>query len=135
LGQQAETSKEHSAQMYISEKVFNTCQPSIGDRPSIVSEHLYQMADLIETRGHAKDYVEIEGRLCIQGAAHVVCFGQAHKLRPDARLEAITAAVAKHLGIQCDSLLAWNKICLWNNSPARTKDEVLSMLRAAAANV
>ncbi len=108
----------------------------------VVAKHLYHMADLIETRGLAQGTTEdLKGGLCIQGAAHMTLTGSAtlYFVSPEQRqqvsepLVKLRHAVGDQLNLT--DVTGWGRICTWNNEDHRTADEVVAMLRQAAARV
>ena len=99
-----------------------------------VSTLLLKAADQLEKHGHAKHALkDYDGRMCFLGALEEVgCF--AHT--PDC--VAASTATCKAAGISFESPGAWGsrgvigRIVDWNNQPARTGQEVIDAMRAAA---
>lgn len=90
---------------------------------SSVKDDLLKAADIIEERGWCQgNWKNGQGQLCILAALETATTerGRPNSLRP-----AIVAVKAR-IGIANGSLAQWN------DSPFRTKDEVLAALRSAA---
>lgn len=95
---------------------------------------LLQAADIVRTRGLAKDTQEDEeGRVCIHGAISIARFG--HPFHDeDGHACKASRAVARYLNARgVPQELASNDGCAdWNNEPDRTVDEVIEALDGAA---
>jgi len=85
-------------------------------------QNMLDAADLIEQRGHAKNILEdSNGSLCFVGALSMAVTGYS---------DAIDLRVG--IGIQKMFPFIGQNPVDWNNAPERTKEEVVSAMRACA---
>ena len=87
-------------------------------------QKLLEAADIIEERGHCKETItNSAGNVCLYGALNIA-FNEGARATSEASFQGLVA-VGKYLGKDSNPIS-------WNNAPERTKEEVVSALRAAA---
>jgi phage tail tape-measure protein len=94
---------------------------------------LYDAADIIEQRGLAKGIrQDSEGRVCLRGAISIAVNGRAFCVT---EMDVwIGGAVQRYLRQRLGYAPTSNWGCAsWNNTPERTKDEVVAALRETAS--
>lgn len=93
---------------------------------------LLKAAETIEKRGHCKNVLQdARGRVCVNGALLIAHFSDAtfrDMNFPDPTWGTAMFRLKTVTGCYLDDIAAWN------NAKARTKDEVVSALRAAAVS-
>lgn len=96
-------------------------------------ETLLDAADLIDKRGHAKFTLQDDkGGLCILGAIAVATSGGIHTPLGQMTLDICEKLARNSFTIGRDRDYCAAAVCSWNNSPERTKDEVVDELRRVA---
>jgi hypothetical protein len=120
--------------MYLDEKKAG--EPA---RPTdAIGELLWRAADLMESKPHlAKGaLVDAMGNVCLRGAVLCAAHGHYWHLRDwwhDSLLREADNRVAKYLKLPGRlGMRSHPNTADWNNSPERTKEEVVAALRAAA---
>ena len=93
-------------------------RPELDD----VSKSLLEMAEYIEEHGWCQNQVrDKKGQVCVAGAMHF----SRNNLREGNNWSEAKARITKVTGCECN-------IVQWNNTPGRTKEEVINKLREAA---
>jgi len=106
--------------------------------PRDVRATLLAAADLIEKRGHIKNFLETQDGFCVMGAINYALTGNSRWTGDNGYANQESARLAAYLGLPFDSGLiegqtsAQHQCVLWNNAPERTAGEVISALRGAA---
>lgn len=91
-----------------------------------VGEVLTRAADLLEEKGWCQNYpVDMEGRMCAVGAIRQASEGQEQGYFASRAAVKAQQAVEKAIGGEF--------ISRWNDRPERTKEEVVAIFRAVAA--
>lgn len=90
-------------------------------------EVLLKTIALIEEKGWCQGSYQKDGKVCAKGGIRIACNWP---LCDDSSYDDAVAAVAKLIVGEVG-----NSIISWNDTPGRTKNEVLAVLRQAAAGL
>lgn len=96
---------------------------------STLKDLVLKAADLIEERGHAKEwYCNQDGALCIMGALSVAFQDSDHRVSQVVSAVRWGAGLGVHVGGGHHTM----DIIRWNDAPSRVKDDVVTALRRGA---
>jgi len=116
--------------MYLKERIEEHLDVPIKLTPG--GELVMKAAGLIRKYGTAKGTMEDErGGLCIYGALYKAMTGNAW-MGPDSEHSLSTFHEAERMIATRLGVPEGNSICLWNNAPERTADEIVTMMEQAA---